>query len=705
MKKIFLLISLLILLIIPLVSSSVLHTLNAPANYYVSNSASVVFNWTPVSDVNTSLTSYLYLTNSTSESVFHLNDTVSCTNNTACNVTVTDFDDYYYKWYIVTEDDDGNSSSGSRWLQVASGTYDDWIILANNTLINASLVVKDNVSIGGGYGDTGLSLYDTGDLSMDGDLIVGGHLLNVSGINATGNIIPVTNNTYTIGNILKQWAEAWIVDLYATNLEQNLDGTGYNLTINTLYASYIDGFTALGNILLGNYNVTGVNELSSTLVDTTNLVADNLESNLDGTGFNVTVDELTATLVDTTNLEADNLESNIDATGYSITASTELASVTGDFDNLEATNLESNVDATGYSITASTELASVTGDFTNLEADNLESNLDGTGFNASMDILLVGNGTAALPSIGFIDDPDTGLYKSTTGTIDIINDGAARWTVTAGILGTNDGGRAAFRNVGPTATVPDILPAQDDPDTGIGHNAADELSFIAGAVEGLRIDANENEVQPLMTLAVGPIELEEDSGAVTVINLPVSATPSDGDEESMTFSIDSNAVLKVKGSADGSGGADDFQVVIGQTLGSAALPSLAFGDGNTGFFEDTDNQLYLSIAGIAKTRFLAGYMGGISATHPAFFWETPSATNPTITPRLDDGDTGIGHQGADNLSLIAGATEIMRLTNTTTPTVYIGDGAGGIGGYITSNTTCLRLWSPDGSTVTNICNV
>ena len=93
-----------------------------------------------------------------------------------------------------------------------------------------------------------------------------------------------------------------------------------------------------------------------------------------------------------------------------------------------------------------------------------------------------------------------------------------------------------------------------DTDTGIGLNAASELSLIADGVEGLRIDANESEVQPKMTLATGNIELEEDSGAVTLINLPVSSTPSDGDEESYTFSIDSNPVLKIKGSADGTGG-------------------------------------------------------------------------------------------------------------------------------------------------------
>ena len=99
-----------------------------------------------------------------------------------------------------------------------------------------------------------------------------------------------------------------------------------------------------------------------------------------------------------------------------------------------------------------------------------------------------------------------------------------------------------------------------DTDTGIFRLSANELSFGAGGSEGLRIDFNELEVQPLMTLATGPIELEEDSGAVTAINLPVSATPTAGDEMSITFSIDSNSVLTVKALADSSGGVDNLIV-------------------------------------------------------------------------------------------------------------------------------------------------
>ena len=43
--------------------------------------------------------------------------------------------------------------------------------------------------------------------------------------------------------------------------------------------------------------------------------------------------------------------------------------------------------------------------------------------------------------------------------------------------------------------------------------------------------------------------------------------------------------------------------------------------------------------------------------------ETPSATNPVFLPKNSDPDTGIGHAADDQLSLIAGATEVIRATS------------------------------------------
>jgi len=93
-----------------------------------------------------------------------------------------------------------------------------------------------------------------------------------------------------------------------------------------------------------------------------------------------------------------------------------------------------------------------------------------------------------------------------------------------------------------------VVDAEFTGDVTIGDESTDTLTINSA------IELNS-------TLATGPIELEEDSGAVTAMNMPVSSDSSDGDEMSMTMSIDSNPILKVKASADGTGGVDELEVI------------------------------------------------------------------------------------------------------------------------------------------------
>ena len=118
---------------------------------------------------------------------------------------------------------------------------------------------------------------------------------------------------------------------------------------------------------------------------------------------------------------------------------------------------------------------------------------------------------------------------------------------------------------------------------GIGTSTPDTLLTIANDnwisakdnagtsyVNMFKVNASD-EIDVGATLNVGPIELEEDSGAITLVNLPVSSTPSDGDVESYGLSIDSNPILTIYGLADGTGGTDTHRVGIGTTTPSATL--------------------------------------------------------------------------------------------------------------------------------------
>ncbi len=92
----------------------------------------------------------------------------------------------------------------------------------------------------------------------------------------------------------------------------------------------------------------------------------------------------------------------------------------------------------------------------------------------------------------------------------------------------------------------------------------------------------------------------------------------------------------------------------------AATPSLAFGDGNTGFYESTDNILRVSLAGINQFFFNGNQFNGVDANSAQLLNEAASATNPTLIPSKADINTGIGWVSADRGSLVAGALDCMQ---------------------------------------------
>ena len=105
----------------------------------------------------------------------------------------------------------------------------------------------------------------------------------------------------------------------------------------------------------------------------------------------------------------------------------------------------------------------------------------------------------------------------------------------------------------------------------------------------------------------------------------------------------------------------------GDLTGTAAAPSLAFGDGNTGFYENVDNNLIYSNNGNGVMRLTGLILGGTSNSDLALLYtETATATNPNIVPVFNYQGTGLGSSGANELSLIANSIEGVRVTEDTT---------------------------------------
>ncbi len=209
---------------------------------------------------------------------------------------------------------------------------------------------------------------------------------------------------------------------------------------------------------------------------------------------------------------------------------------------------------------------------------------------------------ATKPSIAF-GDGDSGFYESADDTIQIAVGGAARFKIALAIMGGASSNAMSLINEVPTATNPSLAPS-GDVDTGLGTGGADELSLIAGGVQGANV--------------------KENAGVVQVI-LPL--------QDNATF------------------------------------PSLAFGDGDSGFYESSDDVIKVTLAGTVYSAWTtSGFSAGtLAASNPYMVAEVASDTNPVFTFN-NDFDTGIGRAGTDQLSLIAGGIEGHRIAEATTIT-------------------------------------
>jgi hypothetical protein len=300
-------------------------------------------------------------------------------------------------------------------------------------------------------------------------------------------------------------------------------------------------------------------------------------------------------------------------------------------------------------------------------------------------------GEPATPTLAF-GNGNTGFYEESDDTIGISCGGAIRWRADATWFAGSPSDGAALVRSGVSATVPSLLPDKGDPNTGIGTAAADQLSLIAGGFELLRLA----DTAPNATLTA---TVDAASTEVLKIVGPDRATPADDDEIYISFNLEDSAAndefaritavaedvttteedgalkfavnvagtlteaMRLESDVVSGGAADHTQIILPQH-NDGATPTLAFGDGDCGFYESVDDRIALSFgetAGVCHF-FNSGLRSLASSTGAAIIFSGTAATTPTFLPRANDADTGIGSAGSDQLSLIAGGTEALRIT-------------------------------------------
>jgi hypothetical protein len=234
-------------------------------------------------------------------------------------------------------------------------------------------------------------------------------------------------------------------------------------------------------------------------------------------------------------------------------------------------------------------------------------------------------------------------------------EGTDQFTLVSDLLRAGLGNGPGMRNISATSeTVPSLLPRHGDPNTGIGNGGDDRLVMIAGGVMGIRIIES---VGAITVAAFGPlivtgsINVNEATGGA-IQNEIASATnptftPNRADLDTGigwnvadALSIIGGGVELVR--AQEVVGANQFIISPTGIQDNAALPSLAFGDGDTGFYESFADTIKVTLAGVARWTFTADRFVAVAGNGPSLQNEASTATNPTLIPALGDVTTGIG---------------------------------------------------------------
>ncbi len=94
-------------------------------------------------------------------------------------------------------------------------------------------------------------------------------------------------------------------------------------------------------------------------------------------------------------------------------------------------------------------------------------------------------------------------------------------------------------------------------------------------------------------------------------------------------------------------------------VNDAVTPTVSFGNGDTGFYENVPNNMRFAHAGVAIWKMGTSNFGSITTFGARFSNITGGATSPSFNFEQDT-DTGIGRKAIDTGVLIAGATNCLE---------------------------------------------
>ncbi|GAG39628.1 unnamed protein product, partial [marine sediment metagenome] len=145
--------------------------------------------------------------------------------------------------------------------------------------------------------------------------------------------------------------------------------------------------------------------------------------------------------------------------------------------------------------------------------------------------ILMSDGSAATPVISFQNNPDTGLYLSTSTVIGVSVAGALKWQIAHNYI-TGNVSRSVFLRRGAGSNTTPSYVFGGDANTGMYSDTADKLQFATGGVERLTLLSNGNigigDTSPEEELTVTGNILASTSGDVDITLRSSSAIGDEG---------------------------------------------------------------------------------------------------------------------------------------------------------------------------------
>ncbi len=346
--------------------------------------------------------------------------------------------------------------------------------------------------------------------------------------------------------------------------------------------------------------------------------------------------------------------------------------------NMILTDDNLNFQGTGqlFSAGAGNWTQSSTGNIVQSGSGNIE--ISGTGHlimsNAAAQVRAA-FGIAALPGLTFDGDNDTGFYRSAGNRVAVSVGGVGHWEYNGLSYEGMAAGAPSLIDADSTGVIPNVLPNRSDANTGIGSSGLDELSLIAGGVEGIRIDEQAG------TITVLPFgQIEQIVGSAGAPSYSFS-----GDDDTGFFHSAANQIDAALGGSRSweflstrfASAFSNGPALINAAAGIAAVniqvdkstPGTGLSIGSTVMGLVSNGTLIASVDGPNGALVLNGSVGltttGGGGSGPVVKNEGATATNPVFCCNQADPDTGLTRSGVNQSSIVNGGVEAFRLRATT----------------------------------------